>query len=150
MAENSQQNIIMLEAFTLTSVCGSLFNPQVHCMVFVMLKLSEAKDQNVSQCRVYNFYKALTFLCIWGWGWRDAHRQTVKEKERSSSCVLSCESLEYWGGGGGGGGGRLPSWVTGKQGARWVGLEIDTQRQKKVLTFILCEPIWPSGKVLGW
>ena len=43
------------------------------------------------------------------------HRQTVKEKERSSGCVLSfCESLEYWGGGEGGGQTSFMShWKTG-------------------------------------
>ena len=66
--------IVMLEAFTLTAVHGSLFNPQLLCMVFVILNLSEAEDQNVSHCRVYNFIKhwhalvVTLVLCVcWCW-----------------------------------------------------------------------------------
>ena len=66
--------IVMLEAFTLTAVHGSLFNPQLLRMVFVILNLSEAEDQNVSHCRVYNFIKhwhalvVTLVLCVcWCW-----------------------------------------------------------------------------------
>ena len=45
--ENSQQIIVMLEAFNSHWL---LFSPKLFCVIYFILNLSEAEDQNVSQC----------------------------------------------------------------------------------------------------
>ena len=47
-----------------------LFNPQLLCMIYFVLNLSEAEDQNVPQCRVHKalkcFHADLHVMCVLG------------------------------------------------------------------------------------